>query len=115
MRSLRRERGRRRGRRRGQGEGRQRRRRAKLAKTAVRVGGAIRNPKKTKDVRPSIRRSRGRSRSAARCTSSSPSVRTARSRTARVLKSVPLLDQAALDAVKQWETRRPESRVWRCR
>ena len=34
---------------------------------------------------------------------------------AKVLRSIPLLDAAALDAVKQWSSRRRRSTVSRCR
>ena len=78
-------------------------RRAKLAKTAVRVGGAIRNPTKIKDatpVYPAIARS-------ARVSGTVQIELTvgADGKVAdwRVVKGVPLLDEAAIDAVKQWE------------
>ena len=70
----------------------------------VRVGGNIKPPTKTRDVAPDLSR-RLRSRRASRASSSSRrrSARAARSQDAKVLRSIPLLDQAALDAVKQWE------------
>jgi protein TonB len=76
---------------------------ATAAARAVRVGGAIRVPTKVKDVRPVY----------------PPEARTARVQgvviiealiatdglvaEARVLRSIPLLDRAAMEAVSQWE------------
>ena len=77
--------------------------RARLAATAVRVGGAVRNPVKTKDVAPVYP-------AVAKSARVSGTVQVELTIDAdgkvadwRVVKSVPLLDQAALDAVKQWE------------
>ena len=78
-------------------------RRAKLAKTAVRVGGAVRNPTKIKDVTPvypAIARSARVSGTVQVELTIGPDGKVA---DWRVVKSVPLLDDAALDAVKQWE------------
>jgi TonB family protein len=78
-------------------------RRAKLAKTAVRVGGAVRNPTKIKDVAPvypSIAKSARVSGTVQIELTVGPDGKVA---DWRVVKGVPLLDEAALDAVKQWE------------
>lgn len=77
--------------------------RAKLAATAVRVGGAIRNPVKVKNVEPeypSIARSNRVGGTVEVEATIGPDGKVA---DARVTKSVPILDQAALDAVRQWE------------
>lgn len=78
-------------------------RRATLAKTAVRVGGAIRNPTKIRDVPPvypAIAKSARVSGTVQVQLTIGPDGKVA---DWRVVKSVPLLDEAALDAVKQWE------------
>jgi TonB family protein len=77
--------------------------RAKLATTAVRVGGAVRNPVKTKDVAPvypAVAKSARVGGTVQVELTIDPDGKVA---DAQVVKSVPLLDQAALDAVKQWE------------
>ena len=77
--------------------------RAKRATTAVRVGGAIRNPTKTKNVLPvypAIARSARVGGTVYVEATIGPDGKVAG---ARVVKSVPLLAQAALDAVTQWE------------
>ena len=77
--------------------------RAKLAKTAVRVGGAIRAPRKIKDatpVYPAIAKSNRIGGTVQVELTVGPDGKVVGT---RVLKSVPVLDQAALDAVKQWE------------
>ena len=76
--------------------------RAKLP-TAVRVGGAIRNPTKTKNVLPvypAVAKSARIGGTVYVEATIGPDGKVA---DARVVKSVPLLDQAALDAVTQWE------------
>ena len=78
-------------------------RRAKLAKTAVHVGGAVRNPTKIKDVAPvypAIAKSARVSGTVQIELTIGPDGKVA---DWRVVKGVPLLDEAALDAVKQWE------------
>jgi TonB family protein len=78
-------------------------RRAKLAKTAVRVGGAVGNPTKIKDVTPAypaIARSARVSGTVQIELTVGPDGKVA---DWRVVRGVPLLDEAALDAVKQWE------------
>jgi protein TonB len=77
--------------------------RAKLATTAVRAGGAVRNPVKTKDVTPvypAVAKSARVGGTVQVELTIDPEGKVA---DARIVKSVPLLDQAALDAVKQWE------------
>jgi TonB family protein len=77
--------------------------RARLAKTAVRVGGAVRNPTKTRDVAPvypALAKSNRIGGTVQLELTIGPDGKVA---DARVLKSVPVLDQAALDAVRQWE------------
>ena len=77
--------------------------RAKLATTAVRVGGPIRNPTKIKDVTPeypSVAKSARIGGTVQVELTIAPDGTVA---DARVVKSVPVLDQAALAAVKQWQ------------
>jgi len=77
--------------------------RAKLATRAVRVGGAVRNPTKTKNVPPvypAVAKSARVGGTVHVEATIGPDGKVA---DARVVKSVPLLDQAALDAVTQWE------------
>ena len=77
--------------------------RAKLATTAVRVGGPVRNPVKIKDVAPvypAVAKSARVGGTVQVELTVDPEGKVA---DARVVKSVPLLDQASLDAVKQWE------------
>ena len=77
--------------------------RTKLAATAVRVGGAIRNPTKTKNVLPvypAVAKSARVGGTVHVEATIGPDGKVA---DARVVKSAPLLDQAALDAVTQWE------------
>ena len=79
--------------------------RAKLAKTAVRVGGAIPSPKKIKDVAPvypAIAKSNRIGGTVEVELTVGPDGKVVAT---RVLKSVPVLNQAALDAVEQWEVR----------
>jgi protein TonB len=76
-----------------------------LAQTAgaVRVGGAIRQPRKITDVRPvypAIARSARVQGVVIVETTIDPAGNVG---DVRVLRSIPLLDQAAVDAVKQWQ------------
>jgi TonB family protein len=79
--------------------------RAKIVSSAVRVGGHVRPPVKVKDVKPvypAIARDAhvsGRVEIEATVDTDGKVVDT------HVTHSVPLLDQAALDAVRQWEYR----------
>lgn len=78
-------------------------RRTKLDTAAVRVGGSIRPPKKVKDVTPlypAIARSAKVGGTVQLEVLVAPDGTVA---DARVIKSVPLLDQAAIDAARQWE------------
>lgn len=77
--------------------------RATLMSTAVRVGGAIRNPVKTKDVAPEYPAIAKSARVGGTVQVEATIGPDGKVADARVVKSVPLLDQAALDAVKQWE------------
>jgi TonB family protein len=71
--------------------------------TAVRVGGAIKEPKKLKDVRPDYpaiaQQARVQGVVILECTISGEGKVT----DVKVLRSIPLLDYAAQDAVRQWE------------
>ena len=70
---------------------------------ALRVGGAIREPKKTKNVAPVYPRAAKEARVQGivvlECTLS----RQGKIVDVKLLRSVPLLDEAAIEAVKQWE------------
>ena len=70
---------------------------------ALRVGGAIGAPTKTRDVRPSYPRIAVSARIQGTVIIEATIDREGRIAEARVLRSIPLLDQAALDAVRQWE------------
>ena len=77
--------------------------RGRTATRAVRVGGAIRNPTKTKNVMPvypAVAKSARVGGTVHVEATIGPNGKVA---DARIVKSVPLLDQAALDAVRQWE------------
>ena len=78
-------------------------RRATLAATPVRVGGAIRNPTKTKNVMPVYPTLARSARVGGTVHVEATIGSNGKVADARVVKSVPLLDQAALDAVNQWE------------
>jgi TonB family protein len=77
--------------------------RAKAATRAVRVGGAIRNPTKTKNVPPVYPAVAKTARVGGTVIVEATIGPDGKVADARVVKSVPLLDQAALDAVRQWE------------
>jgi TonB family protein len=77
--------------------------RAKAATRAVRVGGAIRNPTKTKNVLPVYPAVAKAARVGGTVLVEATIGPDGKVADARVLRSVPLLDQAALDAVRQWE------------
>lgn len=77
--------------------------RAKMAAAAVRVGGKIRPPTKTKDVRPVYPAIAQQARVQGVVTIEATIGPDGKVAEARVIRSVPLLDQAALDAVRQWE------------
>ena len=77
--------------------------RAKAATRAVRVGGAIRNPTKTKNVLPVYPAVAKTARVGGTVIVEATIGPDGKVADARVVRSVPLLDQAALDAVRQWE------------
>lgn len=70
---------------------------------AWRVGGQIRNPAKTRDVRPVYPPIAVASRVEGRVTIEAIIGADGRVKDATVLRSIPLLDQAALAAVRQWQ------------
>ena len=77
--------------------------RAKARMAPVRVGGRIRAPNKIKDVKPvypAIARSAGVAGVVTIEATIGPDGKVI---DAKVVRSIPLLDQAALDAVRQWE------------
>jgi TonB family protein len=77
--------------------------RAKMRAAAVRPGGRLMPPKKVKDVPPvypALARSAGISGAVTIEATIGPDGKVA---DAKVVQSIPLLDQAALDAVRQWE------------
>ena len=78
--------------------------RAKLATTAVRVGGPVRTPTKIKNVTPEYPAVAKSARVGGTVQVELTVAPDGKVADARVVKSVPLLDQAALDAVKQWES-----------
>lgn len=77
--------------------------REKLMSTAVRVGGAIRNPVKVKDVTPEYPPLAKSNRVGGTVQIEATIGPDGKVADARVVKSVPILDEAALDAVRQWE------------
>ncbi len=77
--------------------------RAKLVKDAVRVGGRVKAPIKIKDVRPIYPAVAESARVSGAVTVEATVGPDGRVIDARVVRSVPLLDQAAIDAVSQWE------------
>lgn len=77
-------------------------RRERLAK-AIRVGGQIRPPVKNKDVAPVYPAIAQSARVQGDVVIEMTIDDEGKVADARVVKSVPLLDQAALDAVRQWE------------
>ncbi len=79
--------------------------RAKLMSTAVRVGGAIRNPVKVKDVPPEYPPVAKSARIGGTVQIEATIAPDGKVANATVVRSVPALDQAALDAVRQWEYR----------
>ena len=77
-------------------------RRERLAK-AIRVGGQIRPPIRTKEVAPVYPAIAQSARVEGSVVIEATIDDEGKVAEARVVKSVPLLDQAALDAVRQWE------------
>jgi protein TonB len=77
--------------------------REKAKAAAVRVGGKIRPPTKIKDVQPVYPAAARTARVAGVVIVEATIGADGKVIDAKVLRSVPMLDQAALDAVKQWE------------
>jgi protein TonB len=66
------------------------------------VGGNIKAPTKIRDVRPSYPRAAASARVQGIVIIEATIGSDGRVQNTRVLRSIPLLDEAALDAVKQW-------------
>jgi TonB family protein len=77
--------------------------RAKVKVAPVRVGGQIKQPTKIKDVKPIYPAIAQSSRVTGTVMVAATIGPDGRVEDAQVVRSVPLLDQAALDAVRQWE------------
>ena len=77
--------------------------RAKAQLAPVRIGGQIRAPKKIKDVKPVYPAIAQSARVAGAVTIEATIGPDGKVIDAKVVRSIPLLDQAALDAVRQWE------------
>jgi TonB family protein len=77
--------------------------RAKAKMAPVRIGGQIRAPKKIKDVKPVYPAIAHSARVAGAVTIEATIGPDGKVIDAKVVRSIPLLDQAALDAVRQWE------------
>jgi protein TonB len=69
----------------------------------VRVGGSIKPPVKTKDVRPTYPPIAQSARVQGVVIIEATIGPSGKVQDARVLRSIPLLDMSALDAVRQWE------------
>jgi protein TonB len=76
---------------------------AKIAAAAVRIGGQIKAPTKIKDVKPVYPAIAQSARVAGVVTIEATIGPDGKVIDAKVVRSIPLLDQAALDAVRQWE------------
>jgi TonB family protein len=77
--------------------------RAKARAAAVRVGGRIKTPTKIKDVKPVYPAIAQSARVSGVVTIEATIGPDGKVIEANVVRSIPLLDQAALDAVRQWE------------
>lgn len=77
--------------------------RAKAVASAVKVGGQIKPPTKIKDAKPVYPQVALSARVAGTVGIEATIDEEGKVIDAKVVKSVPLLDQAALDAVRQWE------------
>ncbi len=77
--------------------------RAKLAASAVKVGGKVRPPTKIKDVPPVYPAIARQARVQGVVTVEATIGPDGKVAEATVVRSIPMLDQAALDAVRQWE------------
>jgi periplasmic protein TonB len=69
----------------------------------VRVGGNIQEPKKTRHVNPTYPQIAQQARVSGIVIIEATIGTNGRVQEARVLRSIPLLDNAAIDAVRQWE------------
>jgi TonB family protein len=69
----------------------------------VRVGGSITQPRKTKDVAPTYPAAAQQARVQGIVILEATIGTDGKVQDAKVLRSIPLLDAAALDAVRQWE------------
>ncbi len=78
-------------------------RRRRRRQAPVRVGGNIRPPTKVKDVRPVYPSIAQSARVQGVVIIEATIGPDGKVKDARVLRSIPLLDQAALEAVRQWE------------
>ena len=78
-------------------------RRPRRPPAPVRVGGNIRAPQKTRNVNPVYPQIAQSARVQGVVIIEATISPTGKVQDARVLRSIPLLDQAALDAVRQWE------------
>jgi protein TonB len=77
--------------------------RAKAASAAVRVGGKVKAPVKTKDVKPEYPAAAKSAKVQGAVIIEATIGADGKVIDAKVLRSVSMLDQAALDAVRQWE------------
>ena len=77
--------------------------RARARRAPVRVGGQIKPPTKVKDVKPVYPAIAQSARVSGAVTIEATIGEDGKVTDAKVVRSVPLLDQAALDAVRQWE------------
>jgi TonB family protein len=77
--------------------------RAKATMAPLRIGGQIQAPKKIKDVKPVYPAVAQSTRVAGAVTIEATIGPDGKVIDAKVVHSIPLLDQAALDAVRQWE------------
>jgi protein TonB len=77
--------------------------RTKAKAAAVRIGGQIKTPTKIKDVKPVYPAIARSARVAGAVTIEATIGPDGKVIDAKVVRSIPLLDQAALDAVQQWE------------
>jgi protein TonB len=77
--------------------------RARARRAPVRIGGQIKPPTKVKDVKPVYPAIAQSARVAGAVTIEATIGEDGKVIDAKVVRSIPLLDQAALDAVRQWE------------
>ena len=77
--------------------------RARARRAPVRIGGQIKPPTKVKDVKPVYPAIAQSARVAGAVTIEATIGEDGKVIDAKVVHSIPLLDQAALDAVRQWE------------